>query len=71
MHRVSERVFQAKADLERCTEEILELEAAARLFEGCLMLRTAKEVREELEYWKLRAESAKGMLEAEGVQASE
>lgn len=67
MHRISERVFQAKKDLEKCEGKIRGLEAAIKALQGCLLPWTLDAVKAELEYWKLRAESAKAMIAVETV----
>lgn len=67
MHRISTRLFQAKADLAKCEEKIRGLEAAIQALQGCLLPWTLNAVKGELEYWKLRAESAKAMIAVETV----
>jgi len=71
MHRISARAFQAKADLEMCTKSIAYLKNRQATLQKTGCTRTAQAVGAEIEYFELRAESAKGMLEAEVGQASE
>lgn len=67
MHRISERLFQAKKDLETCEERIGVLGRAETRLRTCGLARTAAALGEEVDYWKLRAESAKAMIAVETV----
>ena len=67
MHRISTRVFQAKADLEKCEGKVKGLEAAGQALRSCGLPRTVAALDEEAAYWKLRAESAKAMIAVETV----
>jgi hypothetical protein len=63
MHRVSERVFQAKADLALCERAIKQCDEALAALAG--LPRSSGEVKKEREYWALRAESDRGIIAVE------
>lgn len=67
MHRISERAFEAKADLERCERMVEWVKGQQKLWEGVDLPRTKAALGEELRYWEMRAESARGMMKGEGV----
>lgn len=67
MHRISERLFQAKKDLEMCEKSLVFLKDRLKELQEAGCERVAKAVDAEIEYFQLRAESAKAMIAVETV----
>lgn len=65
MHRISERVFQAKADLALCERAAAQLAAHQASLRACGLARTAAALETERKYWALRAESDRAMIAVE------
>lgn len=65
MHRVSERVFQAKKDLELCDRVLACLKPIEAGLAG--LPRTQEAVKKEAAYWQMRAESDKGIIAVETI----